>query len=88
MPVRRQSKRRKSRTRAITIKLPVELVERIDATAARRRTSRTVVIREMLEHSPEPRGTLLDAIGHLVGSVRGGPRDLASNPKYMRGYGE
>lgn len=26
-------------------------------------------------------------IEHLVGSIKGGPRDLASNPKYMEGYG-
>ena len=26
-------------------------------------------------------------IEHLVGSIKGGPSDLASNPKYMEGYG-
>ncbi len=30
----------------------------------------------------------LDLAGDLIGSIRGLPKDLATNPKYMEGYGE
>jgi len=30
----------------------------------------------------------LDLAGGLIGSVRGGPADLSTNPKYMAGYGK
>jgi hypothetical protein len=36
---------------------------------------------------PEPAKTGYDVIKHLIGSCKGGPRDLATNPKYMEGFG-
>jgi hypothetical protein len=30
----------------------------------------------------------LDLAGPLVGCVKGGPKDLSTNPKYMDGFGE
>ena len=30
----------------------------------------------------------LDLAGDIVGSVKGGPKDLSTNPKHMKGFGE
>jgi hypothetical protein len=30
----------------------------------------------------------LDVAGDIVGSVKGGPKDLSTNPKHMEGFGE
>jgi len=37
------------------------------------------------EHEPGRSG--YDAIKHLVGKYRGGPKDLSSNPKHLADYG-
>ena len=29
-----------------------------------------------------------DLVKHLCGSLKGGPTDLATNPEYMKGFGE
>jgi len=36
---------------------------------------------------PEKAKTGYDVIKHLIGSCKGGPSDLATNPKYMEGFG-
>ncbi|MBO6781069.1 MAG: hypothetical protein JJ896_15545 [Rhodothermales bacterium] len=34
-----------------------------------------------------PEDSVLDPVRHLVGSIKTGPRDLATNPRYLEGYG-
>ena len=36
----------------------------------------------------QPRVSVLEAAGDLIGSLEGGPEDLSSNPKYLEGYGQ
>ena len=72
----------------ISVKLSAPLDAKLTALAARRRTSRAEVVRQVLaayEDSQPP--TFLELIGDLIGCVDG-PGDLSANPKYMEGFGE
>ena len=74
--------------RTVSFKLPPELDQTLTELARRRRTSRSAVVREALEavaHSEKRSVTAL--AGDLVGSIKG-PRDLATNPKYMADFGK
>jgi len=77
--------------KTVSIKLPPRLDARLAAAVARRRTTRSRLVREILERhlaaselAPE---SALARAGDLVGSVKRKPRDLSSNPKHLRGYG-
>jgi predicted DNA-binding protein len=77
--------------RTVSIKLPLRLEARLAAAVARRRTTRSRLVREILERhlaatevAPE---SALARAGDLVGSLKRKPRDLASNAKHLRGYG-
>lgn len=76
----------------VSIKLPLDLAEEIDAMAKRRKASRSDIIREaMVEYvvraeSPSKLSALALA-GDLVGSLEG-PEDLATNPVHLAGFGE
>ena len=76
----------------ISLKLPRLLLQRIEEEARNRRTSRSKVIRDSLEKTllrPTPRRKLscYDLARDLAGSMRG-PRDIATNPKYMEDFGQ
>ncbi len=76
----------------VTIKLSAAEHAKLKATAARRRTSKSAVLREAFaQQSAAGRGsatgTLWDKIGHLAGSING-PGDLSTNPRYMESYGK
>lgn len=77
----------------LTVKVP-EALERSIAIAARReRVTKSELIRRAMAKYVAQLGeghefqSALDAAGSLIGSVRGGPVDLATNPKYMDDYG-
>lgn len=76
----------------VSIKLPLDLAEEIDAMAKRRKASRSDIIREaMVEYvvraeSPSKLSALALA-GDLVGSLEG-PEDLATNLVHLAGFGE
>jgi ribbon-helix-helix CopG family protein len=75
--------------RTISVKLPDSLALRLRRVVARRRATQSEVIREALEAhlaAPGP-GTWAELVGDLAGSVRGGPRDLSSNKRHMKGFG-
>ena len=73
----------------VSFKLPAELRRRLAEEARRRRVSQGAVIRESLQTAlvdrPAARGelTCADLAGDLVGSFRGGPRDLSTNKRYL-----
>ena len=78
----------------LTVKIP-EALERSIAMAARRErvTKSELVRRAMTKYVgqlDEGRKfqSALDLAGDLIGSVRGGPADLATNTKYMDDYGK
>lgn len=77
----------------ITCKVPERLAAALDAAARTERRSKSALLREALEQrlkGKKRRGpaTAYDLVKHLCGSLKGGPTDLATNPKYMESFGE
>ncbi len=76
----------------ISLKLPDRLLELLESESRARRTTKSSLVRECLEKTlaAPPAGgrvTCYDLAGDLAGSVKGLPRDLATNPKYLEGFG-
>jgi hypothetical protein len=77
----------------ITCKLPEKLAAQLDTQARVERRSKSALVREALEERLKARRrrapvTAYDLVKHLCGSLKGGPSDLATNPKHMKGFGE
>src|SRR5262249_52046315 len=77
----------------ISLKLPDDLLADLEREAKARRVSKSVLIRESLETALRRRSrrgavSCYDLARDLAGTVKGLPRDLASNPKYMEEFGE
>ena len=75
----------------ISLKLPRLLLERLEAEARGRRSTKSAVVRECLQEVLfRRRGTrkpsCLDLMGDLIGSQRG-PKDLSTNKGYLKGLG-
>ena len=76
----------------ITVKLPSELDLRLQSVAKRKRTSKSAVIRELLEdglHSKKVSGrqSCYDLAKDLCGVIKGTPRDMSANKRYLEGFG-
>jgi hypothetical protein len=76
----------------VTLKLPRVLAGRLRALSRKNGKPQAELLREGLTlrldaETTRHRGSVLDLIEDLVGSLEG-PRDLGSNPKYLRGFGE
>lgn len=75
----------------LTVKLPPSLDARLDALLNKRGQTKSALVREAIERLVEaddaPGATLHDSLKDLIGTGRG-PKDLSTNPKHMRGYGE
>jgi len=79
--------------RTISVKLPDELLAQLTRQARARRVTKSSLLRESLEKSlaEQPKvgaASCYDLARDLAGSVKGLPRDLADNPKYMEGFGQ
>ncbi len=77
----------------ISLKLPGELLELLEKEARSRRTTKSALIRESLEKALIGRPTgdkasCYELASDLAGSVKGLPRDLATNPKHLEGFGQ
>jgi metal-responsive CopG/Arc/MetJ family transcriptional regulator len=77
--------------KTLSIKLSPRLEARLDAAVARHRTTRSRLVRDILERhlaAFEPAAdSALARAGDLVGSVKGRPRDLSTHRRHLRGYG-
>lgn len=76
----------------ISLKVPDELLARMDAVASAKRTSRSALLREALEEKLEvvdskSAPSLYDRSADLCGKDHSGVGDLASNPKHLEGFG-
>jgi hypothetical protein len=73
----------------VTVKMPEALHSRLKAEAARRRTTKSAILREAFaaRQSSAPAGSFYERAKHLIGAASG-PGDLSTNPKYMAGYGK
>jgi Arc/MetJ-type ribon-helix-helix transcriptional regulator len=79
--------------KTISLKLPPHLTKALEKEAKSRRSSKSEIIRDALEKALAPQKSkkelsCYDLSRDLVGSVKGAPRDLSVNPKYMEGFGE
>jgi predicted transcriptional regulator len=73
--------------KAISLKLPEELDNKVTQIAARRKTTRSAVLREAIEaYAGKAKQSVTAAAGDWVGCVEG-PRDLSTNPRHMDGFG-
>ncbi len=77
----------------ISLRLPEELLDRLDGAAKARRVSKSSVVRASLEtalrEQPPAGGPSCYTLARdLAGSVRGLPADLATNPKYLAKFGQ
>jgi predicted transcriptional regulator len=78
--------------RTISLKLPDDLLAQLTSEAKARRVTKSWLIRKSLEkelHQQQPAGTAscYDLARDLAGTVKGLPKDLADNPKYMEDFG-
>ena len=76
----------------ISLKLPDRLLKLLEAECRVRRTTKSSLVRESLEKAlagrpPGGEASCYDLARDLAGSVKGLPRDLATNPKYLEGFG-
>jgi len=74
--------------RTISLKLPDDLLAQIENEAKARRVPKSQIVRESLENAlrPQPpRGAVscYDLARDLAGSVKGLPKDLIDNSKYI-----
>ena len=79
--------------RTISLKLPDDLLAQLESEAKTRRVTKSWLVRESLEKAlrrPSRSGaaSCYDLARDLAGSVKGLPKDLAHNPKYMQGFGQ
>lgn len=77
----------------ISMRLPDDLITELDREAKARRVTKSQVVRESLEktlraRSSKRRKSCYDLSSDLAGAVKGLPKDIATNPKYMAGFGE
>lgn len=79
--------------KVITVKLPASLEARLRAAVAKRRGTRSALVREALEAHLVGSGvrgqaaaSCLDLAADLAGALSG-PADLSSNRRRLRGYG-
>ena len=76
----------------ITCKISENLNAELDAVAQKRGVSKSVVVREAIEANlgeQKKRAGLsaYDAMKNACGILKGGPRDLATHPRHMEGFG-
>jgi Ribbon-helix-helix protein, copG family len=78
----------------LTVKIPPALDDALARASARAHLSKSEVVRRAVAAylTPSAAGTeqqpsALARAGDLVGCFSGGPRDLASNPRYLEEFG-
>jgi hypothetical protein len=78
----------------LTVKIPAALERSIAIAARRERVTKSELVRRAMAKYVAQNGeshefqSAVDLAGDLIGSVRGGPVDLATNAKYMDAYGK
>ncbi|MSP59859.1 MAG: ribbon-helix-helix protein, CopG family [Myxococcales bacterium] len=76
----------------MAVKVPEQLLARLDRESKRRRVRRSELVRDALQRyladdrAPQ-RITVADLAADLIGCVQGGPTDLSHNPAHLTGFG-
>ncbi len=72
----------------MTIRLSRRESARVATLAKKRKVTRSELMRQALSHLDDAgERSALDDLEDLVGIIKNGPRDLATNPKHMKGFG-
>ena len=74
----------------ITLKVPQILAAKLEAVAAKKRVPKSKYVRDALSAALKKEKTqpsMYDLMKDAIGCVNSGKKDLATNPKYMKGYG-
>lgn len=80
--------------RTLTAKIPSALADHVAAEARSCGISESAVLRRVLtdryaKRKPSKRPkTVGQAVKEIIGSIHGGPKNLATNPKYFEGFGK
>ena len=77
----------------ISLKLPDDLLAELETQAKARRVTKSSLVRESLELALRRRSSpgfasCYDLARDLAGVLKGLPKDLAENPKFMDGFGQ
>jgi metal-responsive CopG/Arc/MetJ family transcriptional regulator len=78
--------------KTISLKLSDQLHDRLVRVAKDKNITKSEILRIAVEEylagrNGEKRLTMRDLVGDLAGCLKGGPPDLATNPKHMEGFG-
>jgi predicted transcriptional regulator len=71
----------------MTIRLTKKLSARVGRLARAKKVSRSEVVRQGIEALEAREMSAFDRWKDVAGVVKGGPRDLSTNPKHMAGFG-
>ncbi len=76
----------------LTVKIPETLAAELSAEARQKHWSKSAVARDALsrylhQKNRAPKASCYDLAEPFVGCVKEGPPDLASNKKYLKGFG-
>ncbi len=77
--------------RTISLKLPDDLLTDLADQARARRVTKSLLVREglaLLLYAQSATPSCYEVAHDLAGMVKGLPKDLADNPKYMDGFGQ
>ncbi|MDQ3627016.1 MAG: hypothetical protein M3372_07795 [Verrucomicrobiota bacterium] len=75
----------------ITCKIPDTISADLEAVARQRRVPKSQIVREALAASfrkSKPQVSAFDLMKDACGIVKGGPKDYASHPRHLKGFGE
>ena len=77
----------------VSLKLPDSLLAWLEKESRLRGTNKSTLIRAALERELSVQKTTnkpscYDLARDLAGSIKGLPKDIATNPKYMEGFGK
>ncbi len=80
--------RRSSGLKTLSIKVPAALSARVVKLAKTRKSTVSQVVREALEsYAPGEGLSFSEAARQFIGCLDGGPGDLSTNPKHLKGFG-
>ena len=74
--------------KTLSIKVPSALSARVVKLARSRKSTVSAVVREAIErHAPAEGASFGEAARYFIGCLDSGKRDLATNPKHLKGFG-
>lgn len=79
--------------RTISLKLSESLLAKLEEESHRRHVNKSALVRHALEREfaasdAKQEASCFDLARDLAGSLKGLPKDIATNPKYLEGFGE